>query len=90
MPRYYFKSSSPPAIATRRNQTDQYQSVLETDYPKVTEAIVAMWGYKELNDYFSKLMMGDQEHKIDFSSEAWGEIDLLQHINQDVMSNQKL
>jgi hypothetical protein len=85
MPRYQFKSSNSPAVLNRRNQAEQYQSILETDFPKVIEAIVALWGYKELNDYFGKLMMGNSENKIDFSPEAWGEIDLLQHIHEDVV-----
>lgn len=91
MPRYRFPSpAGQPTVQAnagvdRRVSADAYPSELEAGFPRVVQAIQALWGYKELNDYFRKLMIDDRGNRIGFPPEAWEEIYLLQHIHQELM-----
>jgi len=59
-----------------------YQSVLETRFPRILQAIQALWGYPEMNLYFSKLMMDERGDRDGFPPEAWEEIHLLMELHQ--------
>jgi hypothetical protein len=95
MPRYQFHAgdTSIPEIPSMNSPTviaDFYKSALESGFPRVMQAIEALWGYKELNDYFHKLMMDERGDRVGFPKEAWEEIDMLQHIHRDLFPDGKL
>ena len=89
MPRYQFIAGHPHLTElmtgnTRTMTDDTYRSELEIGFPRVLQAIEALWGFRELNDYFRKLMIDERGDRVGFPPEAWEEIDLLQHIHQDL------
>ena len=55
--------------------------MLKPAFRRVMQAIEALWGYKELNDYFRKLMINNEGGAAGFPKEAWEEIDMLHHIH---------
>jgi len=61
------------------------QSVLETRFPRILQAIQALWGYPEMNLYFSKLMMDERGDRDGFPPEAWEEIHLLMDLHQRLL-----
>jgi hypothetical protein len=93
MPRYKFQASSPNTITPAQSppgnftkiSADDCKSVLEAGFPRVVQAIQALWGYKELNDYFRKLMIDETGQRDGFPPEAWEEIYLLQHLHQELV-----
>jgi hypothetical protein len=95
MPRYKFQAGDNaipevPSMNTPTVIADYYKSELETGFPRVMQAIEALWGYKELNDYFRKLMINnDSGTRAGFPKEAWEEIDMLHHIHQELFPDWK-
>jgi hypothetical protein len=75
MPRYAAPDPC-PAPSGRRVPS------LETDYPRVLQAIQAMWGYPELNEYFRKLTIDDRGGREGFPPEVWDEIHTLLYLHQ--------
>ncbi len=94
MPRYQFLAGQPHLTElmtgnTRIGNEDEYRSELEVGFPRVIQAIEALWGFKELNDYFRKLMIDERGDRVGFPPAAWEEIDLLQHIHQELFPDQE-
>jgi len=93
MPRYRFPAeglapAKAAALLALRVSAEDYPSILETGFPRVIQAIQALWGYRELNDYFRKLMIDDRGGRDGFPPEAWEEIYLLQHIHEELIPDQ--
>jgi len=40
--------------------------IVERDYPRIAEAIKLMWGNRELDDYFERLIVSDREGRVGF------------------------
>jgi hypothetical protein len=90
MARYQFpvsnkSASSLHARGIRVRAADLYKSDLEMKYPNILTAIQSMWGYKELNTYFSKLTMDDRGGREGFPPEVWDEIHLLLKLHQEIV-----
>lgn len=90
MARYRFPITN-SSVSTLRSRgvrmrpADVYKSDLEMKYPNVLTAIQSMWGYKELNTYFSKLTMDDRGGREGFPPEVWEEIHLLLKLHQELV-----
>jgi len=89
MPRYRFpaKNKSASSLNSRmaRARADLYKSDLEMKYPNILTAIQSMWGYKELNTYFTKLTLDDRGGREGFPPEVWEEIHLLLKLHQEIV-----
>ena len=91
MPRYQFLAGHPHltelitgATRTMFAESDEYKSDLEVGFPRVLQAIEALWGYGELNDYFRKLMVDERGDREGFPKQVWEEIDMLQRIHEEL------
>lgn len=91
MARYRFPDANNLSAANLRSRVarvrhvDLYKSDLEIKYPNILTAIQSMWGYKELNTYFSKLTMDDRGGREGFPPEVWEEIHLLLKLHQEIV-----
>ncbi|MGZ5779489.1 MAG: hypothetical protein ACXWIN_00875 [Burkholderiaceae bacterium] len=91
MGRYQFPVANNQSASSLRSRgvgvrsADLYKSDLEMKYPNVLIAIQSMWGYKELNTYFSKLTMDDRGGRAGFPKEVWEEIHLLLKLHQEIV-----
>lgn len=88
MPRYQFPCANPEikALAMKKQRPqDVYRSELESHYPRVMQAIQALWGHDELTKYFETLMMDDRGDREGFPASVWEEIYLLEKIHQQVL-----
>lgn len=88
MSRYGFRGS--PLLPPVRAKVEQRVAgpSLEHDYPRVLQAIQAMWGFKELNLYFHKLTMDERGDREGFPPEVWEEIYTLMHIHETLLAGQ--
>ncbi|MBS0309681.1 MAG: hypothetical protein JSS58_12030 [Proteobacteria bacterium] len=87
MPRYRFPASGPSApglIRAAAPPKEQYQSALESQFPHVLSAIQALWGFKELNAYFTKLTIDERGDRAGFPAEVWDELHLLLVLHQEL------
>ena len=89
MPRYRFPASKPPMPARSRageksHPADVYPTALEKRFPHILSAIVAMWGYQELNVYFHKLSVDERGGREGFPLEIWEEINMLLNVHQEI------
>jgi len=55
---------------------------MECGFPHILTAIQSMWGYPELNLYFSKLTLSGRDKRAGFPAEIWDDIHLLWQIHQ--------
>lgn len=88
MPRYQFRSQHPDidvSTPVRVRQSVQYQSEIEARYPRVMQAIQALWGHDELTDYFANLMIDQRGDRDGFPPGVWEEIYLLENIHRAVL-----
>ncbi len=89
MLRYRFPAPNPVAAAgptaALRPTAAQYPCVLETQFPRILQAIQALWGYPELNLYLEKLTIDDRGGRAGFPPAAWDEIYLLMRIHQHIL-----
>lgn len=89
MPRYRFPgtlaASARPAAPAGPAAATLCMCALETQFPRILDAIQALWGYPELNTYFNKLIIDDRGDRTGFPAEAWDEIFLLMHIHQRIV-----
>ena len=89
MPRYVFPAKDVPASdKALRNEHIHTRPSLERNYPRVLEAVLAMWGHRELNTYFNKLTMDDRGGREGFPPEVWDEIYMLQRLHQEIVPDQ--
>ncbi len=91
MTRYKFPAPAPEsplahtgADSKRQHPADVYPTVLETRFPHVLHAVMAMWGYQELNSYFDQLSVDKRGGRKGFPADAWDEISLLLSMHQDI------
>lgn len=89
MPRYRFPVSSPPAPAATTGQSGNQPapciSALEAQFPHILSAIQALWGFKELNTYFTKLTIDERGGRAGFPPEVWDEIHTLLRLHQEIL-----
>lgn len=85
MSRYGFRGSPllPPVRARVEERVEGPNLV--KDYPRVYQAIQAMWGFKELNEYFRKLTIDDRGNREGFPPEVWEEIYMLMGIHEIIV-----
>ncbi len=89
MPRYRFPASCPPAKAPAAQQggeqPEAFVSALEAQFPHILSAIQALWGFKELNAYFTKLTIDERGGRAGFPTEVWDEIHMLLRLHQEIL-----
>ncbi len=95
MPRYRFPAlintlASPltrvmPAAAVKTARLpDAMQTPLEKFFPHILNAIQAMWGYRELNLYLTKLTIDNRGDREGFPPEVWEDLYLVMRLHHDV------
>ena len=78
-------SAANDAVTPRPPLTTQGgQSVLESRYPGMVQAISLMWGYPELNAYFDRLWLADGS-QTPIIPEAMSELMLLAQIHRGIV-----
>lgn len=90
MPRYRFPA---PELAAQERASAkkeerpqlQCQSALEVQFPHILSAIQALWGFRELNTYFTKLTLDERGNRAGFPPEVWDDIHVLLRIHQELM-----
>jgi hypothetical protein len=88
MPRYRFAASSTPAAAEPArpdNESAPCVCALEAQFPHILSAIQALWGFKELNTYFTKLTLDERGGRAGFPAEVWDEIHTLLRLHQEIL-----
>ncbi len=94
MPRYRFpalinaRSVPPPAVrqsALATGHDDQFLTPLEKGFPHVLQKIQALWGYPEMNLYFSRLIIDDRGDREGFPAEVWDDLHTLMQLHQEVL-----
>jgi hypothetical protein len=97
MPRYRFPAlinapvipapQSIRASARRAARTDRFVSPLERDFPHILEKIQALWGYPEMNLYFSQLAIDDRGDREGFPAEVWDDLHMLMQLHQVILTD---
>ena len=59
-------------------------SKLERNYPAMAQAIRLLWGYPEMNEYFSKLWLADDRSE-PIDPEVMADLMLLARVHQDLV-----
>jgi hypothetical protein len=89
MPRYRFPASTSAVPASPGGNAvpprEQFQSALETQFPHILSAIQALWGFKELHTYFTKLTLDERGNRAGFPPEVWDDIHTLLRLHQELM-----
>ncbi|MBI1889325.1 MAG: hypothetical protein HYS18_01625 [Burkholderiales bacterium] len=90
MPRYRFPAPSTATSGTgapgkETPPQEQYPSALETQFPHILSAIQALWGFRELGMYFTKLTLDERGNRAGFPAEVWDEIHVLLRIHQELV-----
>ncbi len=90
MPRYRFPAASLPdqAAPSRKEAVrpaSSCQCALEVHFPHILTAIQALWGFRELNPYFTKLTMDDRGGRAGFPPDVWDEIHTLLRLHQEIL-----
>lgn len=94
MPRYRFPDSidtlikparqkRPSPIETARD--DHTITPLEKKFPHVLEKIQAMWGYPEMNLYFSRLTIDDRGNRDGFPADVWNDLHTLMKLHDLIL-----
>jgi hypothetical protein len=71
-----------PAPTTQRGSTSPL-SVLEQRYPAVVQSLTLLWGYPEMNQYFSKVGSG-QDPTVNLDPAAMSELMVLAEIHRRI------
>lgn len=61
-------------------QTPESKSKIERDYPDITRSLTLLWGYPEMNDFFSKLWL-DSDRGQSLDPEVAADLMLLTRIH---------
>lgn len=89
MSRYGFRALEIPSMASiarpKPAPVPPSGPTLEKDYPRVMEAIIAMWGFKELNQYFRKLTIDERGDREGFPPEVWDDLHTLQYLHAQLV-----
>lgn len=87
MPRYQFASENQSRAEEADGATRQPSLLtrMEREFPHVLAAIQSMWGYPELNLYFSKLTLNERGKREGFPAEVWDDIHLLWQIHLTII-----
>jgi hypothetical protein len=75
--------SNPAATpALRQPASDSCAALLETEFPRILDSIMLMWGYPELNLYFRKLAVDGRSGRQGFPPDVWDEIHMLACVHE--------
>ncbi len=90
MPRYRFLASSlpDPGVLPRKEAptpAPACQCALELQFPHILVSIQALWGFKELNTYFTKLTLDERGSRAGFPPDVWDEIHTLLRLHQEIL-----
>lgn len=89
MARYRFPAAGRAASGAASAQNDGRrvvcQTALEVQFPHILTSIQALWGFKELNAYFTKLTLDERGNRAGFPAEIWDEIHTLLRLHQEIM-----
>lgn len=89
MPRYRFPVAILPVTANATSQGGDQPascvSALEAQFPHILSAIQALWGFKELNTYFTKLTLDERGGRAGFPPDVWDEIHTLLRLHQEIL-----
>jgi hypothetical protein len=90
MPRYRFPApelaeQEKSALKKKDETLPQCQCALEVQFPHILSAIQALWGFRELNAYFTKLTLDERGNRAGFPKEVWDELHVLLRIHQELM-----
>lgn len=91
MARYEFPAAcrmvpgTPSPTVPASSPAARYQTALEKDFPRILDAIQAMWGYRELNAYFRKLTIDERGDRAGFPAEVWEDIYMLLYLHQQIV-----
>ena len=99
MPRYRFPALTnrdlTPAPKMARTvvrttaPTDRFITPLEKSFPHILEKIQVLWGYPELNLYFSRLTIDDRGDRDGFPTDVWDDLQMLMLLHQDFFPDQR-
>ncbi len=96
MPRYRFPALiNGPVVAPKRVRVSErtaaqsaiFVSPLEKGFPHILKKIQALWGYPELNLYFSQLTIDNRGDREGFPAEVWDDLHMLMQLHQAILSN---
>ena len=96
MPRYRFPAlintrRSPAPLVRPRTVTaardNDFITPLEKGFPHVLEKIQALWGYPEMDLYFSHLTIDDRGDREGFPAEVWDDLYTLMQLHQAILLN---
>lgn len=73
-----------PAAPVRRAPDPRDRSVLEARYPSIAQAITLMWGYPEMNEYFRKFWLAD-DNQTPIEPDAMSELMLLAQVHLHIV-----
>ncbi|CAN5469652.1 hypothetical protein BH11PSE11_BH11PSE11_04650 [soil metagenome] len=89
MSRYGFRALEIPSMASivvaKPAPAPNAITTLEKDYPRVIQAITAMWGFPELNLYFDKLTIDERGDREGFPPDVWDDIYTLQNLHHQLV-----
>ena len=90
MPRYLFPAlitAGAPRSPTRLDKStpvDWSRTPLEKTFPHILAKIQVMWGYPEMNLYFSRLAVDDRGDRDGFPADVWDDLQMLMLLHQDL------
>lgn len=70
-------------LATARD--DAFIAPLEKSFPHILKKIQALWGYPEMNLYFSRLIIDDRGDREGFPAEVWDDLHTLMQLHQTIL-----
>lgn len=87
MARYRFPASkaAPSQGAHAAQPVLSCQSALEAQYPHIVSSIQALWGFKEMNTYFTKLTIDERGTRAGFPPEVWDDLYTLLRLHQEIV-----
>lgn len=89
MPRYQFRvaapSGAPSSVKDGQSVAVTQGTALEAQFPYILATIQALWGFKELNTYFTKLTLDERVNRPGFPPEVWEEIHTLLCLHQEIV-----
>lgn len=78
-----------PALAPLlKGREDRYPHLLEQQFPRIFNEVMALWGKEELEQYFTGLFLSDRPDRQGFPLEVLREINFLHDLYEEVMRAQ--
>jgi ankyrin repeat protein len=75
----------PVLVPLLKGREDRYPHLLEKNYARVFNEVMALWGKEELEQYFSNLFLADRPDRQGFPLEVLREINFLHDLHQEFM-----